>query len=43
MNTNFIEALVPVGYVDFELKMKDGHQMRISDSYKQEVLKQLEF
>ncbi|WP_422105461.1 hypothetical protein [Winogradskyella sp.] len=25
VNTNFVEALVPVGYVDFELKMKDGH------------------
>lgn len=42
VNTNFIEALISIGYGDFELKMKDGQHMRISDSYKQEVLKQIE-
>ncbi len=43
VNTSFIDELISIGYGDFELKMKDGKQMRISDSYKQQVLKRLEF
>ncbi len=41
INTEFIEALVSIGYGDYELKMRNGRQMRISDSYKQAVLQQL--
>ena len=42
VNTEFIRELISIGYGDYELKMNDEKVLRISDSYKQNVLKVLQ-
>ena len=37
INQHFIDELIRVGYGDYELKMKDGKQFRVSKSYKQDL------
>lgn len=41
VNTDFIAELIAIGYGDYELKMNHGKTLRVSESYKQDLLKAL--
>lgn len=41
VNTDFIAELIAIGYGDYELKMKNDKTLRVSESYKQDLLQAL--